>query len=549
MKIVTWNINGIRSLKQHVKEILRDLDSDIVCFQETKISRSQLPEDMALIDGYSSYFSFPKWQSGYSGVATYCRDSCTPTKAEEGLCGTLSSGGNHSNIGNSSTFSDIADSLSFDLNSLDNEGRVVMTQHELKNGSHAEKLVVINVYCPRVDCEKPERKVYKMQFCQLLEARARSLVQEGYHVVIAGDMNISHQPIDHCDPGDEKEFRAHEARTWMTSFLDSVINDNYSCLEKDALKFVDTFRFHHPDQKEAYTCWNTLTGARQTNYGTRIDYILSSKPFMPCVTSCEILSDVFGSDHCPVRAAFCCEPQPSSKLPSSCCRLWPEFAGQQQKLLNFLTKTVPTSKIEDEGDNKRKTEDHSTSQREKDNKRKTKDIQSSQKEKKSKKVNGMQKQKAITNFFINNRVTKPEKCTSLEDASRKENCVDETIQVEINSGSGFEKCNNNNNNLVSGVSEQTEVSSNFANCDKGISASTETQSEMWKRVLSGPPAPPLCKGHGKVCVLRTVRKEGPNFGRQFFACPQPNGLASNPESCCNFFQWVTPSKISVLKKK
>lgn len=532
MKIVTWNINGIRSLKKHVKEILRDLDGDIVCFQETKISRSQLPEDMALVDGYSSYFSFPKWQSGYSGVATYCQDSCTPTKAEEGLCGNLSSVGNHSNIGNTSTFSGIASSLAFDLGSLDNEGRVVMTEHEIKNGSHTEKLVVINVYCPRVDCEKPERKVYKMQFCQLLEARAKSLVQEGYHVVIAGDMNIAHQPIDHCDPGDEREFKSHEARMWMTSFLSSGVHENEFVLRKDALGFADTFRFHHPDQKEAYTCWNTLTGARQTNYGTRIDYILSSKPFLPFITSCEILSTVLGSDHCPVRATYCCEPVPSSKLPSSCCRLWPEFSGQQQKLLNFLSKTVPTFKTEDAGDYKRKTDDLPTSQR----------------EKKSKTKNGLQKQKAITNFFVNNRV-KPDKSAISENASSKGNGIDGTVQTEVSAKSGFEK---SNDKTFESVSEQTELSSNFVNCnssDKVNCAATKIQSEMWKRVLSGPPAPPLCKGHGKACVLRTVKKEGPNFGRQFFACPQPNGPASNPESRCNFFQWVTPSKISTLKKK
>ncbi|KAG9331159.1 hypothetical protein JZ751_019951 [Albula glossodonta] len=94
MKVVTWNINGIRTFKGGIKKALDLFDADIVCFQETKVTRDLLDERTAIVDGYNSYFSFSRGRSGYSGVATFCKDGAMPVAAEEGLTGLLT---NHSN--------------------------------------------------------------------------------------------------------------------------------------------------------------------------------------------------------------------------------------------------------------------------------------------------------------------------------------------------------------------------------------------------------------------------------------------------------------------
>ncbi|MED6245394.1 DNA-(apurinic or apyrimidinic site) lyase 2 [Ataeniobius toweri] len=197
MKLISWNINGIRTFKGGIKTVVDRLDADIICVQETKVTRDLLDEKTAIVDGYNSYFSYSRGRSGYSGVATYCRDSATPFAAEEGLTGLLN---NHErSVGCYGAHTDFSNE---ELQLLDNEGRAIITQHKIMCQNKVKTVSVINVYCPRADPDKPERKLFKLQFYKLLQSRAEALLKGGSHVIILGDVNTSHRPIDHCDPCD-----------------------------------------------------------------------------------------------------------------------------------------------------------------------------------------------------------------------------------------------------------------------------------------------------------------------------------------------------------
>ncbi|XP_075434518.1 DNA-(apurinic or apyrimidinic site) endonuclease 2 isoform X3 [Ascaphus truei] len=198
MRVVSWNINGIRATRGGLQEILDSLDADIICLQETKVTRDLLDEPTAIVEGYNSYFCFSRARSGYSGVATFCKSRTTPWAAEEGLSGLLTNHrGSVGCYGNTEGFVDE------ELQSLDQEGRAVLTQHHiLTSEDREETLTVINVYCPRADPEKPERKSYKLRFYRLLQIRAEAILQAGGHVIVLGDVNTSHRPLDHCDPTD-----------------------------------------------------------------------------------------------------------------------------------------------------------------------------------------------------------------------------------------------------------------------------------------------------------------------------------------------------------
>ncbi|GFR24583.1 DNA-(apurinic or apyrimidinic site) lyase 2 [Trichonephila clavata] len=499
MKIVTWNVNGIRSMKKNIDCVLSDLSADIACFQETKISRGQIPETTALIEGYTSYFSYPRKQSGYSGVASYCKDKFVPDDAEEGL--SLSALTENASLTDAFSFSELFD----DVAKFDSEGRVITTYHLIKHEDKIQRLAIINVYCPRVDPDKPERFLYKMQFCFLLEAKLRELCKTGCSVIILGDLNIVHSIIDHCDPGDENEFNSSKPRQWLKALLSSKFS---FCDEETGI--VDAFRHFYPNKKESYTCWNTKTGARFTNYGTRIDYILISRNLLSLLESCEILADYHGSDHCPVAAMLKCDSvlQENIQLPSICTRLWPEFTGQQQKLQAFFQKTQNLA----------------------DSLTKQKEI-SAQAVRRTIKPTPKVVQKSMMNF-LKSRPAAHNSSSIVAESSEASQEILNLDSISSNSSSSF----------------KNEDSSVDNESDKIISTVKKDQAAAWKTMLGGPPKPPLCLGHQKECVLRTVKKKGPNCGRNFFMCSYPAGHPSNPEANCNFFQWATASKVNTFKK-
>ncbi|KAG7520713.1 DNA-(apurinic or apyrimidinic site) lyase 2 [Solea senegalensis] len=573
MKIVTWNINGIRTFRRGIKHALDSLDADIICVQETKVTRDLLDERTAIVEGYNSYFSYSRGRSGYSGVATYCKDSATPFAAEEGLTGLLT---NHE--GAVGCYGDHTEFSSEELQLLDNEGRAIITKHSIMCQEKVVTVTVINVYCPRADPEKPERKLFKLQFYKLLQFRAEALLNNGSHVIVLGDVNTSHRPIDHCDPSDIDDFDENPGRKWLNGFLYSGRPDkdrkeeepNEECEITDSThggKFVDTFRYFHPTRTNAFTCWSTLTGARQTNYGTRIDYIfadcqLTREQFV----AADIMPEVEGSDHCPVWGQLSCSALPSVKPPPLCTRYLPEFTGKQQKLSRFLVKvdqksvhaeqrdTLPGSQEEGElrenlhpirGGNISGKKRVLTSDPVVPKGKKTKTVKTTSKP-----------QGSLLSFFkpkVTNVVPPAEEPVS---QCEKMPSLDEITSAKLSATRGNVSSVTDGDRVLEQAEPFCDRPAQTDKCDKQVKTKHPTPLPtvgnsntnpgaslgFWKSLLHGPPQPPSCKVHGEACVLRTVKKEGPNMGKQFFVCARPQGHASNPDARCNFFAWVDKGK-------
>lgn len=540
MKVLTWNINGLRATtlsgnfcNKHVtysqggfqyktetsksknktlKFILEELDADIICFQEVKTPRDQLEESLAIVDGYTSYFSFSRKKSAYSGVATFCKNSCIPCRAEEGLTDVLNNMPSECEI--VAHYGDTSEFTKEELKELDSEGRTIITQHEIENkdgNSQNRLLTIINVYCP-YGGEEGERMDFKLNFYKLLKIRASSLIASGSRVLIVGDINTSHHLIDHCegDSRDPKEFYENPGRTFLSRLLHPCSKDcttNHEQMLTKALPdvehedrpnsdsplFIDAFRFSHPHTHSAFTCWNTSIGARATNYGTRIDYLftdvlLGSNFLMDCV----ILPDIHGSDHCPVKAQFDLHLRPSKQCPKIATKYWPEYFGGKQKTLGTFF-VVKLSQDCDTESAKR------PAQIDIEDKRQEKKLKLEPNVKEAGKVSKSQP-RSILDFFQKdksspNRVGEP--ASSSSSTQTKEN------------------------ELVS----------------KTSSKRNEESCSAWKMLLKGPAKAPLCKGHGEPCLLNTVKKAGPNFGKKFYVCCRPTGHTSNKDARCNHFEW------------
>jgi len=285
---------------------------------EVKSSRQSLPKQVALPDSYNSFFSFPLSKTGYSGVVTYTRtDTVIPLKAEEGLTGLIQprpAFSEKERISRSGSYPpDLNDPDSEEVNykDLDGEGRAVVVDFGL--------FVLINVYCPNEGSGSKERENFKMNYHRLLEARVHGLIQEGRQVIVVGDLNACAAVEDHCEGRlmvarglteglqGEEGFWGRDHRRWIRDWL--IKDDGTGSL-------MDIVRRLWPDRKGMYTCayisallfhfvkcltgWNTKISARETNYGTRIDFILITPGLVPWIKEADIQPDVKGSDHCPV---------------------------------------------------------------------------------------------------------------------------------------------------------------------------------------------------------------------------------------------------------
>ncbi|XP_076859744.1 DNA-(apurinic or apyrimidinic site) endonuclease 2 [Brachyhypopomus gauderio] len=562
MKVVTWNINGIRTFKTGIKKVLDSLDADIICVQETKVTRDLLDERTAIVEGYNSYFGFSRGRSGYSGVATFCKDTATPFEAEEGLTGLFASNGEALGCcGDQSAFS------SEELLSLDSEGRAVITQHKFRGAEGTEMLTVINVYCPRADPEKPERKLFKLQFYKLLQSRAEAFLGPQSHVIVLGDINTSHRPIDHCDPNDVEEFEENPGRKWLDGFLygstvngdDDEVHGSDSSHESGG-KFVDAFRHFHPTRLNAFTCWSTLTGARHTNYGTRIDYIFASRSLVATnFLNSDIMPEVDGSDHCPVWAELRCTFIPSPRCPALCTRYMPEFAGRQQKLSRFLVK-----RSEQQDVSKDTEEPLPGSQEAGEISENLRPLAAGTGAGKKRPSDGLPESSVFKGKRSKHVKTAPKTQGSLLAFFKRKPSSVVSIENGLESGSSRPEIyhkgpQNDAKDCNATHSKATEETNNFrdaktnaegSSCQDHSNPTVHQESrdkkamcpDFWKAVLHGPPQPPLCKVHREPCVLRTVKKAGPNLGRQFFVCARPQGHASNPQARCNFFAWVEKGK-------
>lgn len=248
MKLITFNINGIRSgIKKGIIPWLLSENPDILCLQEIKLSETDLVEDQFKELGYECFWH-PAKKRGYSGVATLTKIS--PVNV-------------YYTMGN-------------DL--YDDEGRSLIM--ELDN------VVLINTYFPSGSSGEA-RQEFKYKFLKDYTAFINTIKKQGKPTIICGDVNICHQEIDIHNPKSNKNTSGFlpEEREWVSNFL--------------AAGYVDAFRKFNTDPHH-YTWWTYRAGARQNNKGWRIDYFFVDQTIENKIKSSHILSDVVMSDHCPV---------------------------------------------------------------------------------------------------------------------------------------------------------------------------------------------------------------------------------------------------------
>lgn len=249
MKLLSWNVNGLRAIHKKDKwNQLFELDADIICLQETKAHPDDLPDELKAPAGYHAYFDHSKLRKGYSGVAIYSK--IKPDKVEDGL----------------------------GKGDLDQEGRFLAVFYD--------KLVIITCYFPNGG-GGPERLAFKLEYYKAFLNYIEKLRKDGYAVVFCGDVNTAHNEIDLARPKENEDVSGflRIERDW----LDKVVAKGY----------VDTFRHLHPTEIK-YSWWDMKTFARDRNVGWRLDYFFISSDLLPRLKSAKILDNVFGSDHCPV---------------------------------------------------------------------------------------------------------------------------------------------------------------------------------------------------------------------------------------------------------
>ncbi|MCJ1435699.1 Class II abasic (AP) endonuclease [Xylographa pallens] len=265
------------------------LETDIVVFQETKIQRKDLRDDMVLVPGWDCFFSLPKHKKGYSGVVIYTRQSvCCPIRAEEGISGVLCPSNSSTSfsdlpedqqVGGYPTLTQVSDSLdstslATDFVTLDSEGRCVILEFPA--------FVLLGVYSPANRDET--RDDFRLGFLNLLDIRVRNLVAMGKRVFLTGDLNISKEELDTANAESAMrknsmttiEYFSTPARRLFNQLLEDgkVYGERDHGRERAVL--WDICRGFHPMRKGMFTCWEQKVNARPGNFGARIDYVLCS---------------------------------------------------------------------------------------------------------------------------------------------------------------------------------------------------------------------------------------------------------------------------------
>jgi exodeoxyribonuclease-3 len=250
MRIVSWNVNGLRAVYKngYFATFLKELKPDVFGLQETKASPEQLPEELLTGTAYSPFFSSSQLRKGYSGVGIYSKTE--PLQVMYGM----------------------------GIPEFDLEGRVIAAEYE--------DFWLLNVYFPNGG-RGPERLDYKLRFYDAFLGFCEKL-RKDKPVIFCGDVNTAHEDIDLARAKENEGNTGFlpEERAW----IDEVINAGY----------VDIYRHFYPQRKDTYTYWDTITRARERNVGWRIDYFFVSQELVPKIKKAEIHNEVYGSDHCPL---------------------------------------------------------------------------------------------------------------------------------------------------------------------------------------------------------------------------------------------------------
>ena len=317
-----------------------------------------------------------------------------------------------------------------------------------------------------------------------------------------------------------------------------------------------------------------MTGARATNYGTRIDYIFGDRDLVTrAFTDCDIMQEVEGSDHCPVKATLKWEVTPTSKCPSLCTKYMPEFLGTQKKLSSFFTKV--SKKVNDQLPSSQESEDSGICTAFKGANREV-DLNMFQTTSKTTDIGCLNpgvnsSEQNASQLFESQQSLKRTKSDSNHNSKRLKtsdkkpsigkqgsllkffgkSAVSSTKNTPVNSIGGGGS--SSNTKLMGDTSDKSLLDLNERKDDAVVREKDKNDSKngtdkkevvsSWKQLLKGPPTAPLCKGHSEPCLLRTVKKEDSlNKGRQFWVCNRPEGHKTNVEARCDTFIWVDKKK-------
>ncbi len=245
MKLVSWNVNGLRAcVKKGFLDYFKEVNADFFCIQETKLQEGQIELEL---DGYHQYWNYAI-KKGYSGTAIFSKHQ--PISVKYGV------GENDSEA----------------------EGRIITLEFE--------QFYLVNVYTPN-----SKRDLTRLSYRLEWEEEIRRFLVEldqAKPVIYCGDLNVAHQEMD---------LKNAKSNIGNSGFTDEERGKMTSLLSNG---FVDTFRFIYPDAEDAYTWWSYMAKVRERNIGWRIDYFIVSERLQDSLTGAEIHSEIMGSDHCPI---------------------------------------------------------------------------------------------------------------------------------------------------------------------------------------------------------------------------------------------------------
>lgn len=245
MKLISWNVNGLRAIyKKGFKEIFDNLNADIFCIQETKMQEGQIELDL---DNYYEYYNYAE-RKGYSGTAIFTK--IKPLNVTYGI----------------------------GIDEHDKEGRVITLEFD--------KFYMVNCYTPNSGRELA-RLDYRMTWEDAFAGYLKELDSKK-PVIICGDLNVAHNEIDLKNPKSNRK---------NAGFTDEERGKIDNLLKSG---FTDTFRKVYPEKEGCYTWWSYMRSARANNAGWRIDYFLISDRINSSIKDAYIYSEIMGSDHCPV---------------------------------------------------------------------------------------------------------------------------------------------------------------------------------------------------------------------------------------------------------
>ncbi|MDE6956612.1 MAG: exodeoxyribonuclease III [Lachnospiraceae bacterium] len=246
MKLISWNVNGIRACVQKgFLDFFNEVDADIFCIQESKMQEGQLELDLP---GYYQYWNYAE-RKGYSGTAIFTKQE--PMSVAYGI----------------------------GIEKHDKEGRVITLEYE--------DFYFVTVYTPNSQSELA-RLSYRMEWETDFLAYLKTL-EESKPVIFCGDLNVAHKEIDLKNPKTNRK---------NAGFTDEERGKFSEVLEAG---FIDTFRYFYPDMESIYSWWSYRFSARAKNSGWRIDYFCVSESLKERLVDAKILTEIMGSDHCPVE--------------------------------------------------------------------------------------------------------------------------------------------------------------------------------------------------------------------------------------------------------